>query len=168
MLRQDFAVGERSVARLDVQLACVRGTDGRPSRIPSRWRAAFEEVQWRDTTTAAVRGPGGDLSILTLFLQADIVVKIVMMLLLLASVWVWAIIFEKVTSLRRANRQADAFEDRFWSGGSLDELYDRRAPSPAIPWPPCSAPRWANGGAAPGWPAPTWRAAACGTGWTAP
>ncbi len=45
MLRQDFAVGDRTVARLDVQLACVRGADGRPSRIPPRWRAAFEEVR---------------------------------------------------------------------------------------------------------------------------
>ncbi len=45
IFRQDFAVGERAVARLDVQLACVRGADGRPSRIPPRWRAAFEEVR---------------------------------------------------------------------------------------------------------------------------
>ncbi len=45
VLRQDFTVGERAVARMDVQLACVRGTDGRPSRIPARWRAAFEEVR---------------------------------------------------------------------------------------------------------------------------
>ena len=45
ILRQEFAVGERAVARLDVQLACVRGSDGRPQRIPSRWRVAFEEVR---------------------------------------------------------------------------------------------------------------------------
>ena len=45
VFRQEFAVGPRVVARLDVQLACVRGTDGRPSRIPPRWRAAFEEVR---------------------------------------------------------------------------------------------------------------------------
>ncbi len=86
-----------------------------------------------DTATAAAVPPGGDLSILTLFLQADIVVKIVMLLLLLASIWVWAIIFEKITSIRRANRQADAFEDRFWSGGSLDELYDSDGAKPAHP-----------------------------------
>ncbi len=82
---------------------------------------------------AGAAPPGGDLSILTLFLQADIVVKLVMLLLLLASVWVWAIVFEKVTSLRRANRQADAFEDRFWSGGSLDELYDAEGAKPVHP-----------------------------------
>ena len=67
----------------------------------------------------------GDLSVLALFLQADIVVKLVMVVLLLASVWVWAIVFEKVILLRRVNRQADVFEDRFWSGGSLDDLYEQ-------------------------------------------
>ncbi len=45
MLRQVFLVGDQTVARLDVQLACVRGADGRPSRIPARWRAAMEEMR---------------------------------------------------------------------------------------------------------------------------
>ncbi len=75
----------------------------------------------------------GDLSLLSLFLQADLVVKTVMLLLLMASVWVWAIVFEKVTTLRRANRAAAAFEDRFWSGGSLDELYEREGARPTHP-----------------------------------
>lgn len=85
-----------------------------------------------DAANAAV-GAGGDLSLWGLFLQADVVVKAVMLMLLLASVWVWAIVFEKVVTLRRANRQADGFEDRFWSGGSLDELYDREGARPAHP-----------------------------------
>lgn len=85
-----------------------------------------------DAANAAV-GAGGDLSLWGLFLQADVVVKAVMLLLLLASVWVWAIVFEKVVTLRRANRQADGFEDRFWSGGGLDELYDREGARPAHP-----------------------------------
>ena len=77
--------------------------------------------------------PGGDLSIMGLFLQADIVVKIVMLALLLASVWVWAIVFEKTTSLRRAQKAADRFEDRFWSGGSLDDLFDAEGAKPDHP-----------------------------------
>jgi biopolymer transport protein TolQ len=76
---------------------------------------------------------GGDLSLWGLFVQADIVVKIVMLGLLAASVWVWAIVFEKFASLRRANREADGFEDRFWSGGSLDELYDAEGAKPGNP-----------------------------------
>ncbi|HEX3347688.1 MAG TPA: protein TolQ [Acetobacteraceae bacterium] len=77
--------------------------------------------------------PGGDLTILGLFLQADIVVKLVILGLLGASVWVWAIVFEKFTSMRRAQKAADAFEDRFWSGGSLDELYDEEGAKPTHP-----------------------------------
>ena len=76
---------------------------------------------------------GGDLSMLGLFLQADWVVKFVILLLLAASVWVWAIVFEKLTALRRANRQANQFEDRFWSGGSLDELYETDGNRPRHP-----------------------------------
>nr|WP_321983495.1 protein TolQ [uncultured Lichenicoccus sp.] len=75
----------------------------------------------------------GDLSLWGLFIQASIVVKLVMIGLVLASVWVWAIIFEKTISLRRANKQASAFEDRFWSGGSLDDLYESEGAKPAHP-----------------------------------
>jgi biopolymer transport protein TolQ len=56
-----------------------------------------------------------------------------MISLLLASVWVWAIVFEKMTSLRRVNRAANAFEDRFWSGGSLEELFAQEGEEPSHP-----------------------------------
>ncbi len=60
---------------------------------------------------------------LDLFLSAHIVVKVVMIGLLLASVWSWAIIVEKLVSFRRARSEADKFEQLFWSGQSLEELY---------------------------------------------
>ena len=86
------------------------------------------------TVTAVNLGTAGsDLSILGLFLQADIVVKVVMIALLLASIWVWAIVFEKTTSLRRAEKSANGFEERFWSGGSLDELYEEEGAKPDHP-----------------------------------
>ncbi|MCU0837376.1 MAG: protein TolQ [Rhodospirillales bacterium] len=69
----------------------------------------------------------------SLFLNADWVVKSVMILLLLASIWCWAIIFEKLISLRRLNRLADGFEEAFWSGGAVDELYDRSGNRPRDP-----------------------------------
>jgi biopolymer transport protein TolQ len=59
-----------------------------------------------------------------LFVQADIVVKAVILLLAACSFWSWAIIFEKVTRYRRIARQAAEFENMFWSGGSLQQLYD--------------------------------------------
>jgi len=85
--------------------------------------------------TAQAVGPagGGDLTLWSLFLDADIVVKFVMLLLIAASVWTWAIIFEKAITLRRLRRRADAFEETFWSGGSLDDLYDRVAHAPPDP-----------------------------------
>ena len=60
---------------------------------------------------------------LSLFLQADIVVKLVMIGLLFASIWCWAIIFEKVVTYRRTRGRMDQFEKVFWSGHSLEELY---------------------------------------------
>jgi biopolymer transport protein TolQ len=77
--------------------------------------------------------PSADLSLLGLFLQADVVVKLVMLILLFASVWVWAIIIEKSLTLRRVNKDATTFEDEFWSGGSLDVLYEREGADPANP-----------------------------------
>ena len=69
--------------------------------------------------------PGQELSVINLFLQADTIVKIVMILLLLASFWTWAIIFDKALRLRRLRNQAKQFEEAFWSGGSLEVLFDR-------------------------------------------
>ena len=76
---------------------------------------------------------GGSLSLWGLFMQAELLVKLVMLGLLGASVWVWAVLFEKWSSLRRVNKEADGFEDRFWSGGSLDELFDQEGTRPAHP-----------------------------------
>lgn len=87
----------------------------------------------RAVDAANLAASGSDLSLLGLFLSADWVVKIVMLLLIAASVWVWAIVFEKTISLRRANKAADKFEDKFWSGGSLDELYDSEGSRPTHP-----------------------------------
>ena len=76
---------------------------------------------------------GSHLSLWSLFLEADVVVKLVMLGLLGASIWVWAVVFEKWSSLRRVNKAADQFEDRFWSGGSLDDLFDQEGGSPSHP-----------------------------------
>ncbi len=74
-----------------------------------------------------------DLSIVSLFLQADTIVKLVLLLLLVCSFWSWAVIFDKVSKLRRLHRDAERFEESFWSGGSLDQLYDHVGERPADP-----------------------------------
>src|SRR5437016_6413851 len=74
-----------------------------------------------------------DLSIISLFMQADLIVKIVLFLLIAASFWSWAVIFDKFMRLRRLSRDAESFEESFWSGGSLDDLYDRIGTRPLDP-----------------------------------
>ncbi|MBP2291907.1 protein TolQ [Azospirillum rugosum] len=89
-----------------------------------------------DLNSAQVVGAAAkahDITMWGLFWQADLIVKSVMLMLLVASVWCWAIIIEKLMRIRRLNAQADAFEESFWSGGSLDALYDRIGQSPSDP-----------------------------------
>ncbi len=74
-----------------------------------------------------------DFSMWSLFVRADPVVKAVIILLLLASIWCWAIIVEKSVWLRRLNAWATDFETVFWSGGPLDNLYESVGPSPKDP-----------------------------------
>jgi len=66
-----------------------------------------------------------DLSILALVTNASVLVQIVMLLLLLASLFSWNVIFQKRRILARARAEADEFEDRFWSGGDLSGLYSQ-------------------------------------------
>ncbi|WP_455476897.1 protein TolQ [Bartonella sp. B41] len=63
------------------------------------------------------------IGVLSLFMQAGWVVKVVMIGLLMASVWSWTIIFDKILTYRRIRREIRQFERVFWSGKSLEELY---------------------------------------------
>jgi biopolymer transport protein TolQ len=68
-----------------------------------------------------------DLTILSMILNASIVVKAVMLLLAMASLLSWTYIFMKLFTIRRARRLADEFEREFWSGSDLVGLYQRAA-----------------------------------------
>jgi biopolymer transport protein TolQ len=79
-----------------------------------------------DAATVAQHSLGAvstQISLWGLFLQASLLVKIVMVGLLLASVWCWAIIIDKYVLFGRTRRQMERFEKVFWSGQSLEELY---------------------------------------------
>jgi len=69
----------------------------------------------------------GSISVVSLFERADLVVKAVMVLLLLASLWSWTIIINKSLALSTLRRRATKFEKIFWSGRSLDDLYQQFA-----------------------------------------
>jgi biopolymer transport protein TolQ len=71
-----------------------------------------------------------DLSLFTLFWQAHWIVKSVMLGLLVCSVWVWAIAIDKTILYGRMRRAMDSFEQAFWSGQSLEELYRTLAAKP--------------------------------------
>lgn len=66
-----------------------------------------------------------DMSVITLITNASVLVQLVMAGLLIASMFSWYYIFLKVIMLKRATRQADEFERRFWSGADLNDLYQR-------------------------------------------
>ena len=64
-----------------------------------------------------------DVSLIALFWQAHWIVKAVMLGLMACSVWVWAIAIDKMFMYARAKRAMDRFEQAFWSGQSIEELY---------------------------------------------
>ena len=76
-----------------------------------------------ELTQNALAAPAAEVSVWALFWQASFVVKAVMLGLLAASIWCWAIIVDKIIAYNRARRSMDRFEKVFWSGQSLEELY---------------------------------------------
>ena len=83
-----------------------------------------------DTQTLATAAQDIDFSLLALFWRASFIVKIVMILLTVASFWSWAIIVQKFISYRQARREAAVFDRAFWSGEPLDELFDQIGAQP--------------------------------------
>jgi biopolymer transport protein TolQ len=74
-----------------------------------------------------------DVSFWGLVLQADTIVKIVMLILLIASIWSWSIIIEKTKKFFILKKQAETFEEAFWSGESLEKLYKQEEENPKHP-----------------------------------
>ena len=70
-----------------------------------------------------VSSAGPDFSFVSLFVHAHPVVQAVVIGLMLSSVWSWAIIIEKLFAFRKARRESEKFEQLFWSGQSLEELF---------------------------------------------
>jgi biopolymer transport protein TolQ len=87
------------------------------------------EQTFMDTQALAV-AQDIDFSLLALFWRASFVVKLVMLLLTVASFWSWAIIVQKFISYRQARREAAVFDRAFWSGEPLDELFEQIGPQP--------------------------------------
>lgn len=89
-----------------------------------------QAVDAASTTTlkgaeAITNGHPVDMSIIGMFMQADIIVQLVMLMLLAASFWGWVIIFDKLAKFRTLKRKTAWFEETFWSGEPLEALYER-------------------------------------------
>lgn len=71
-----------------------------------------------------------ELTVWGMFAQATLIVKLVMLMLIAASFWAWAIIVQKLLSYRAARREAAVFDSAFWSGEPLDGLFEEIGPDP--------------------------------------
>ena len=78
-----------------------------------------------DITSQAVGlASNTDFSIITLFLRADIIVKTVIIILIVSSIYSWAIIFEKMKLFKKINKSTDEFENKFWKSKSAESFYN--------------------------------------------
>ena len=77
-----------------------------------------------DITSQAVGLSSTDFSIIQLFLRADIIVKSVIIILISASIYSWAIIFDKIRLFRKINKSAEEFEEKFWKSKSAETFYN--------------------------------------------
>ena len=78
-----------------------------------------------DITTQAVGlASNTDFSITTLFLRADFIVKSVIIILIVSSIYSWAIIFEKIKLFKKINKSTDEFENKFWKSKSAESFYN--------------------------------------------
>ena len=69
-------------------------------------------------------GTNTDFSLLSLFLKADIIVKAVMIILILCSVYSWAVIIEKYRLFKKINKSSEEFEENFWNSKSAENFYN--------------------------------------------
>ena len=78
-----------------------------------------------DIASKAVElGSNTDFSLLSLFLKADIIVKAVMIILVLCSVYSWAVIIEKIKLFKKINKSSEEFEEKFWNSKSAENFYN--------------------------------------------
>jgi biopolymer transport protein TolQ len=85
------------------------------------------------TLTDTAQNAAEQMSLWDMVWSSDTITKIVMIGLIAASVWSWAIILEKYATLRQVRQQSKKFEEAFWSGGSLDRLFEAIGNRPRDP-----------------------------------
>ncbi len=106
--------------------AFAQAPEAAPTGAPAETQALAPPAGVIDASGGAASGASvGSIAVVDMFMRADVVVKSVMILLVLASLWSWTIIFNKAVAMSNLKRKAKKFEKTFWSGQSLDELYQQ-------------------------------------------
>ena len=128
----DFAVNNPLMRLAQGAIRLHNDAAGNPTAapVPGVDGGAIADGSVAAPVASGLPAPGAeqiDFSMWGMFWHADTVVKIVMIMLFVASIWAWAIIFEKWLTIRRLKARADAFEAEFWAGGSLEALADKVA-----------------------------------------
>ena len=82
-------------------------------------------IETEVTNQIAVAEKTTDYSVISLFFQSDLVIKSVVALLIIYSIWSWAIIIEKVLLLKRLKKRSDRFEKIFWSGQLIEQVFEK-------------------------------------------
>ena len=98
-----------------------------PTALPDAGPVAAQplaETAQAAGASAAAAVPPNSIDLVDLVLKASLPVQLIMLLLIVASIASWVIIFRKAALLRRAKREAEQFEERFWSGAELTKLYE--------------------------------------------
>src|SRR5665213_968158 len=105
--------------------ALAQAPDAAPTGAPAQTEVLTPPPGVIDASGGGDSTMIGSIPIVAMFRHADIVVQAVMVFLLLASLWSWTLIFNKATAMAGLKRKARKFEKVFWSGQSLDELYQQ-------------------------------------------
>ena len=69
-------------------------------------------------------GTNTDFSLFSLFFRADIIVKSVMVILILCSIYSWAVIIEKLKLFKKITKSSEEFEEKFWNSKSAETFYN--------------------------------------------
>ena len=76
------------------------------------------------TSQAVGLASNTDFSIINLFIRADLIVKTVILILIVSSIYSWAIIFEKIKLFKKINKSTEEFEEKFWKSKSAESFYN--------------------------------------------
>ena len=102
----------------------IKGQIENSSQIHDTFKCEEIDMEADITSQAVGLGANTDFSLMSLFLRADIIVKSVMIILIVCSIYSWAVIIEKLRLFKKINKSSDEFEEKFWNSKSAETFYN--------------------------------------------